>query len=205
MFITLEGIEGCGKTTQAKMLDKRLQDLEYKVFLTREPGGPEISEKIREILLDKRNSNMTPETELLLYCAARAQHTAEWIIPSLKEDYIVISDRYTDSTIAYQGGGRKIDLSTLFQLTNFASYNIRPDITLLIDIPAELAMKRIAEKSPDRLELEQISFYERVRDMFLDVANQEPERYTVIDGVDSIEKISNSIIEIVIRKMKDGL
>ncbi len=153
MFITFEGIEGSGKTTQAKMLGSHLLENNYQYLLTREPGGPPISEKIRQILLDPDNSSMVNETELLLYLAARAQHTAEWLKPALDRKKIVICDRYTDSTLAYQGGGRELDLTSLIELTNFASFGIKPSMTFLIDIPVVEAMKRIAAKSLDRLEM----------------------------------------------------
>jgi len=205
MFITFEGIEGCGKTTQAKLLASYLEAQGCKTLLTREPGGTSISEKIRTILLDVDHSSMLPETELLLYLASRSQHTAELIIPVLKEGYIVICDRYTDSTLAYQGGGRQMDMSTLLELTTFASYNLKPDIVLLIDISVQLAMKRINEKKHDRLEQETTEFYERTRKRFLDVANRESDRYIIINGDDDIESIHRVISKSVVQKMKDGL
>ena len=204
MFITLEGIEGSGKTTQSKLLAAYLKTLGHKVLLTREPGGPLISEQIRKILLDENNSSMLRETELLLYLASRSQHTGEWIIPALKEDYIVVCDRYTDSTLAYQGGGRQFDQDILFQLTRFASFDLIPDITLLIDIPVEVAMQRIAEKKPDRLEKEDHIFHQRVRDKFLYVAKNEIQRYKIINGVNTITAIQTEIRKIVFSQIKDG-
>lgn len=204
MFITLEGIEGSGKTTQTELLYQTLTAKGYKTLKTREPGGPPITEKIRAILLDPANGSMVNETELLLYLACRAQHTAEWIIPALKRKEIVICDRYTDSTLAYQGGGRQLDEHKLLELTNLASYELKPDMTFLIDIPVTKAMNRITDKSLDRLEQEGPEFHERVREKFLSVAKTEPNRYTIINGLLPVRKIHEQIVSIVLKNMKEG-
>jgi len=204
LFITLEGIEGCGKTTQAKLLADYLCSENYRVLLTREPGGPEISEKIRQLLLDEKYHSMKPETELLLYLASRAQHTIEWIIPALKDEKHVICDRYTDSTLAYQGGGRRLNTETLQQLTKFACCGIVPDLTFLIDIPVEVAIDRIAFKKKDRLEKETNSFFRNVRNEFLSVANFSGNRYIIINGINSIEAIHNEIKKTLQLRIKDG-
>jgi dTMP kinase len=203
-FITFEGIEGCGKTTQSKLLNEYLRSLQFDVLWTREPGGPAISEKIREILLDNGNSLMLPETELLLYMASRAQHTGEWIIPALQEGKIVICDRYYDSSLAYQGGGRALDLQTIKKISSFATYGLVPDYTFLIDIPVGVGIERMAEKHADRIESESIEFHKKVRKRFLTVAKEESERYIVINGVDEIKEIQSQIREIVLKRLKDG-
>ena len=130
LFITFEGVEGCGKSTQAKMLKEYLENIGKKVLLTREPGGPKISEDIRNILLDRNNHEMLPEKEMLLYMASRSQHTGEWIIPALEKGTFVISDRYYDSTIAYQGAARKIDRNIIDTITKYATFGLVPDLTL---------------------------------------------------------------------------
>lgn len=204
-FITFEGIEGCGKTTQSKLLADYLFSCGYDVFWTREPGGPPISEMIREILLDNGNDMMLPETELLLYMASRAQHTGEWIIPALREGKIVICDRYFDSSLAYQGGGRNLDLRMIRTITGFATFGLVPETTFLIDIPAEIGLKRIGEKEADRIESESIDFHNVVRNLFIDVAKKEKERYIIVNGNDPIEKIHIQIREKVLLRLKDGL
>ncbi len=203
IFITFEGIEGCGKSTQANFLKQYFEKNQKNVFLTREPGGPKISEKIRAILLDKENAEMVPETELLLYMASRSQHTAEWIIPLLKSDTIVISDRYFDSTIAYQGAARSLDLNFIKSLTKFATYNTKPDVTFLIDLEPVIGLGRISSKDADRIEKESLLFHTKVRNGFLDVAKKEKKRYKIIDGTKSIEEIHEIILENVNKIIKE--
>ncbi len=194
IFITFEGIEGCGKSTQSKMLKEYLQSTGKSVLLTREPGGPLISEKIRHLLLDPENNEMLPETELLLYMASRSQHTGQWIIPALEAGKFVISDRYSDSSIAYQGAARRLDLREIDGITRFATFSLVPDITFLIDLPAENGLCRIKPCTADRIEKEDIDFHKRVRQGFLDVAKREPSRFCVIDGRGTIEEIHGEII-----------
>ena len=141
-FITFEGIEGCGKSTQLKLLARTLTAHGHKVTVTREPGGCPISDQVRGILLDADNSTMTPMAELLLYAAARAQHMAEIVVPALKEDGIVICDRFTDATVAYQGYGRQLDLTVINQLNQLATAGLRPDLTILLDCPVEIGLER---------------------------------------------------------------
>ncbi len=194
-FITFEGIEGCGKSTQAKLLAEYLKNRGYDVLLTREPGGPKISEQIRKILLDANNKEMLPETELLLYMASRSQHTGQWIIPALKENKIVISDRYYDSTIAYQGAARNINFKIIKTITKYATYGLSPDITFLIDTPAKIGLSRIEKGKEDRLEQESLDFHKKVRKGFLDLAQKESDRFFIIDGTLSIEEIHELIIK----------
>lgn len=196
LFITFEGIEGCGKSTQAKLLAEYLQNNNHQVVLTREPGGTNISEQIRSIILDPKNSEMTPETELLLYLAARNQHTAQKIIPALNNKQIVISDRYYDSTFAYQGVARKINYDKILYMNSFATYNLIPDITFIMDIPVYESIKRIMHKKLDRLEQEPEEFHKNVRDAFLKLASKE-KRFIILNGMQSIDTIHQEIIDII--------
>ncbi len=204
LFITFEGIEGCGKSTQAKLLEQYFTSIGKEVFLTREPGGPKISEKIRNILLEPENKEMLPETEVLLYMASRSQHTGEWIIPLLNEGKVVISDRYYDSTIAYQGAARKLNRNIIDIIIEFATFGFKPDITFLIDLPADTGLSRISKKDADRLERESMEFHQKVRNGFLEIAEYEKERYIVIDGKKNIEEIKNEVIKYVEDKIKEG-
>ena len=201
LFITFEGIEGCGKSTQAKLLSEYLKKNGYEVLLTREPGGPKISEEIRKILLNPNNKEMLPETELLLYMASRSQHTGEWIIPALQKDKIVISDRYYDSTIAYQGAARNIDYNIIKTITKYATFGLIPDITFLIDTPAEIGLSRIQPEEADRLEQESLEFHKRVRNGFLKLSQEENKRFFVINGQLSIKDINM----IITKKIKELL
>ena len=197
LFITFEGIEGCGKSTQAQMLKDFLIKEGKSVFLTREPGGPKIAEDIREMLLSVNNKEMLPQTEVLLYMASRSQHTGEWIIPELEKGKIVISDRYYDSTFAYQGAARKIDGKLIDTIRRYATFGLVPDITFLVDLPEEIGLSRILEKDADRLEQESMEFHKRVREGFLELAKKEPERFVVLDGNKSIDEIHNDVISII--------
>ncbi len=206
LFITFEGIEGCGKSTQARMLNDYLVKFGNcrTTLLTREPGGPPISEKIREILLDKEFPEMDRITELFLYLASRAQHTKQWIIPALQENKIVICDRYYDSTYAYQLIARDILSYSFFNahfidiLNLISTYNIKPDITFIIDLPVEMGLQRVVNAGKlDRIENENLSFHKKVRQGFLDLAKREPERIKVIDGKNDVNKIHNDILNYV--------
>ncbi len=201
LFITFEGIEGCGKSTQAKLLTNYLRENGNDVLLTREPGGPKISEKIREILLSTENIEMIDRTEILLYMASRSQHTGEWIIPALENGSYVISDRYYDSTAAYQGAARKISGNIIDTLTEFATFGLRPDITFLVDLPAENGLARIESENADRLEQESLTFHRDVRNGFLEIAQKEKERFVILDGRKSIEDIHLEIISVLKKYM----
>ncbi|MDD2228437.1 MAG: dTMP kinase [Candidatus Cloacimonetes bacterium] len=194
IFVTFEGIEGSGKSTQVRMLVAALQQLNLPYLTTREPGGTIISEAIRSILLNPQFKEMKPETELLLYCASRVQHTGELILPALQAGKIVICDRYFDSTYAYQGAARELDENLIDTLTTFATYGRIPDITFLIDLPVAVGLGRIQDRQLDRLEQENAAFHERVREQFLSIANKCPSRYFVLNGLDSPETIHNEII-----------
>ena len=199
LFITFEGIEGCGKTTQAELLADYFRQQGREVLLTREPGGPKISESIRKILLSKDNFEMLPETEMLLYMASRSQHTGEWIIPAIESGKDVISDRYYDSSIAYQGAARKIERNIIDIIIKYATFGLRPDLTFLIDLPAEKGLSRLKIGHVDRLEQESLEFHNKVREGFLKIADSEKKRYIVIDGNKTVEEIH----KIIIKKVKE--
>ena len=185
-FITFEGIDFCGKTTQAKKLANYLKRKGYDVVLIREPGGERISEKIRKILLSEKNKEMTHVTELLLYLASRAQLTERIILPNLKQKKIVICDRYSDSTLAYQGYGRGLNKNMIKNLNQVASSGLSPDLTILLDVPVEISLKRKAKekknKGGDRLEKEKFEFHQRIRDGYLRIAQKNKGRIKTIDG-----------------------
>ena len=190
-FISFEGIEGTGKSTQAKLLQQSLLGLGYEVILTEEPGGTLISLRVREILLSVDHTNMKPLTELLLYNAARAQHIEEVILPALNRGAVVITDRFTDSTFAYQGYGRGIDPDLLESIDRIATNGLRPDMTMLLDLDVETGLKRNRRiNKTDRLELEDVEFHERVRKGYHELAAKEPERIKVLDASVGIEELN---------------
>lgn len=196
MFISFEGIDFCGKSTQVELLKEYLVKQNKKVHLIREPGGTQISEKIRDILLDKKNNAMVMETEIFLFSASRAQLVREIIRPYLDAGYYVISDRFHDSSTAYQGYGRGLPLDAILNIHNLAIGNTIPDLTFIIDVPTNVALERKRNKSRsdlDRIELSNNNFYEKVRVGYLELATKES-RFRVIDGTETIEKIHQKII-----------
>ncbi|MCB5270695.1 MAG: dTMP kinase [Candidatus Cloacimonetes bacterium] len=193
-FITFEGIEGSGKSTQIKLLVDYFIEQQIPHLSTREPGGTPIAEAIRKILLDPLCSEMLPEAELLLYSASRAQHTGELILPALKAGKIVISDRYYDSTTAYQGAARDLDYTVIDLLNSFATFHTVPNLTVLLDLPVEEGFKRIDHRDLDRLEQEDISFHKKVRQQFLSIAKKHASRYLVLDALKAPELIHNQIV-----------
>ena len=196
MFITFEGIDFCGKSTQIELLKSYLLKKNKKVRVIREPGGTEISEKIRTILLDKENSKMLMETEFLLFSASRSQLVREKIRPYLDEGIYVISDRFHDSSTAYQGYGRGISIEVILSIHKLAIRNTVPDITFFIDIPVEVAEQRRHEKLSehlDRIENSDKDFYSRVRNGYLELAKSE-NRFRILNGTDNIENIHEKII-----------
>ncbi|MCF8240894.1 MAG: dTMP kinase [Melioribacteraceae bacterium] len=196
MFITFEGLDFCGKSTQVKLLKDYLLKNNHRIELIREPGGTKISEKIRDILLDKNNHEMFDETELLLFSASRSQLVREFIIPRLKEGYYVISDRFHDSSTAYQGYGRGLGADFVAKLNDIVIGEALPDITFLIDIPVEEVFKRkklIKNDQLDRIEVSERNFYENVRNGYLNLANNN-KRFKLIDGTKSIDEIHQIII-----------
>ena len=195
MFITFEGIDFCGKSTQVELLQNYLINKGKKVLLIREPGGTDISEKIRDILLDKKNYKMAMESEILLFSASRAQLVREKIRPFLEQGYYVISDRFHDSTTAYQGYGRGIPIESVIHINKIAIDNTIPDITFFIDIPVSVSVNRKNLKHQnelDRIEISKDHFYDKVRSGYLQIALQE-KRFRVIDGTLNIAEIHNII------------
>lgn len=192
-FITFEGIDGCGKSTQVKMLVEAMNRIEKKTILVREPGGTTISEEIREILLHRHQSNISDRTEALLMTGSRAQLTYEVIMPNLINGRNVVADRFYDSTLAYQGGGRKLDLDWLIKLNYFATYELEPDVTFFVDILPEEASKR-KNKEEDRIEGAGIEFQTLVRNTYLELSIRFKERFIVINGHDTIKNIHKSIL-----------
>lgn len=197
MFITFEGIDFCGKSTQVELLKRFFEDQNKRVEIIREPGGTEISEMVRSILLDKKLYHMVMETEIFLFSAARAQLVREKIRPYLNQGIYVISDRFHDSTTAYQGFGRGLDIESVNHINNLAIGDTIPDITFFVDITVEEANKRksmLQNFDPDRIEVSDSLFYERVRAGYLYIADRNS-RMKVINGMKSIEEIHNDILE----------
>jgi dTMP kinase len=198
LFLSFEGIEGTGKSTQARLLAEYLRDRGHTVVQTAEPGGTPISLKIRDLLLSLESRGMDHVTELLLYNAARVQHIREVIAPAIMRGEIVITDRFSDSTLAYQGYGRGIDRKTIDAIDAVATGGMRPDLTLLLDIDVETGMHRNRRANKhDRLELEDITFHRRVRKGFHEIAAAEPERVRIISCADSIAAVQDAVRDIV--------
>ena len=192
-FITFEGIDGCGKSTQAELLNDYLLNNNIQSTIVREPGGTSISEKVRDILLSKINTSMSSRTEALLMTASRAQLTKEIIIPQLKLGSWIVSDRYADSTLAYQGGGRHMDINWLKTLNLFATFEIIPDLTIFLDVPVDIISQR-KTGSLDRFEKEGLTFLNKVRNAYIKLADGEKQRIISIDGTKKIDWIHKSII-----------
>ena len=198
-FITFEGSEACGKSTQIRLLADRLKEHNFRVTLTREPGGTSIGEEIRHLLqFSPANGAMTPEAELLLFTASRAQLVREMILPSLRDGVTVIADRFFDSTTVYQGVARAIDPAKVKLINEFAVGECRPDLTFLLDLDCESARQRMAQRAnpsgaKDRMEQEPMEFYQAVRRGYLDLAQAEPNRVRVIDGSGSVEEVHQLI------------
>jgi dTMP kinase len=193
-FITLEGSEGSGKSTNLAFIHHYLQQSGIDVVLTREPGGTPLGETIRELLLDHRNNEMAGDTELLLMFAARAQHLHELILPALEAGRWVLCDRFTDATYAYQGAGRGIAEERIALLEEWVQGELRPDLTLFLDLPVAQGLARAGERSaPDRFEREQLDFFERVRQGYLEQAARAPQRYRIVDASQPLEAVQSSL------------
>jgi dTMP kinase len=210
LFITFEGVEGSGKTTQIQRLKKYLTQKGIPCKVSREPGGCPIGEKVRKILLNPDHREMVPLSELFLYEAARAQHVKEVIVPFLKKGGVILCDRFSDATIAYQGYGRKIDLRWIERLNYFSSRGIKPDVTFLLDCPSDVGLKRalkrnrtLKQEKEERFEKEKIQFHQRVRKGYLALAKKEPHRVKVIDtrqGEDNVfNKIRKTVDKLIVR------
>lgn len=200
LFITFEGIEGCGKTTQIGRLAHALKQQGFDIVVTREPGGCQISDKIRSILLDSNHEAMVPETELLLYTAARAQHIAQVVRPALEQGKVVLCDRFCDATLAYQGFGRHLDIDTINQLNHYACQGVTPNMTLLLDLPVETGLGRARSRNAqsehldeDRFEQESLQFHQRIREAYLEFSRQHSSRIKVIDATGDFDAVYQRI------------
>lgn len=195
LFISVEGPDGSGKSTLTHMISERIKkEYDYPVLLTREPGGSDIAEKIRTVLLDPSNQAMDDRTEALLYAASRRQHIVEKIRPALEDGQIVITDRFVDSSVAYQGQGRGLGMGVVAQLNAFATEGLSPDLTLYIDVRPETGLERIAHqdsrRKKDRLELESTIFHRRVREGYYKLLTEHKERMVLINGEQAIQRVA---------------
>lgn len=208
MFVTLEGIDGSGKSTILDILANHLRDLDELPLCTREPGGSGLGRKLRSWLLDAKGENLARETELFLFLADRAQHVYELIRPALGQDQIVLCDRFTDSTLAYQGHGRNMEDVNLEKMCEIASLGLVPDLTLLLDLPARMGLGRVLQRkhqagtslNDDRFDSESVEFHERVRHAYLKLAKKYPDRIKVIDAANGLERVSDECIHILDEK-----
>lgn len=204
LFITFEGPDGSGKTTQIQLLYRYLREQGYPVYLTREPGGTSIGDQIRAVLHDVRNTEMRPEAEILLYSASRAQLVGQVIRPRLAAGDVVLCDRYAESTLAYQGYGRQLDLPTLRAITAFATGGLRPDLIVYLDLPVEEGLRRrlaayqTCGEEWNRLDQEEVAFHRRVRAGYLEMAASEPDRWLVLDAMQPVDMIQERIREAVV-------
>ena len=197
LFVTLEGIEGAGKSTVVDFIEDFLTKEGHVVIKTREPGGTVIGEQIREILLKNENSTLTYDTELLLVFSARAQHIQEVILPALSSGKTILCDRFTDASYAYQGGGRGIDASRINLLEKWVQGDLRPNLTLLFDLDVSIGMQRTKKRSgADRFEREEINFFEKIRNTYLERAKKEPQRFRIINSASSLENVKEQIVTI---------
>lgn len=197
-FITLEGGEGAGKSSCIPLIEEQIKSAGFDVLRTREPGGTELSEQIRNVLLTPTSTPIHEDTELLLMFAARAQHINEKILPALEEGKYVLCDRFTDATYAYQGGGRGIANKRIATLERWVQGDLRPDLTLLFDIPVAEGLARANRRSePDRFEREKLEFFERVRKAYLDAADAQPDRFRVIDATQPFDEVTSQLSGII--------
>jgi dTMP kinase len=192
VFIAFEGGEGAGKSTQTRMLHKWLTSLGREVHVTFEPGGTEIGRSLREILLGHDTGTLAPRTEALLYAADRAEHVATVIRPRLDSGHVVITDRYIDSSLAYQGAGRDLTVSEVAQVSDWATDHLLPDLTVVLDIDPAVGLRRF-DTPADRLEAEPLNFHQRVRQQFLDLAAAEPDRYAVVDATSAPDDVHRQV------------
>lgn len=193
-FITIDGVEGAGKSTQINFICDYLKAKGIRVVLTREPGGTEIGEKIRTLLLSNSTGKMHADTELMLMFCARNEHIQNKIMPALAQGDWVLSDRFTDSSYAYQGGGRGLDVSRIAQLESWVMKDFTPDMTLLLDVPVEIGMSRVESRGEkDRIEMEKMDFFDRVRQAYISRSEEFPDRIKLIDSSQTIEHTTNQI------------
>lgn len=196
-FISIEGIEGAGKSTQLTFIADYLRDKGIDVLVTREPGGTELGEQIRELLLTPRDEKMVDDAELLLMFAARVQHIQQKVLPALKNGQWVVSDRFIDATFAYQGGGRGIAFDRIEALANWSLQGVSTDLTFLFDLPVAVGQQRVSTRgnAKDRIEMEKHSFFDKVRQCYLQVAQDDPQRVKIIDAGESIENIQQQLTD----------
>ncbi len=205
LFITLEGPEGSGKTSAIKVVKQKLDELGYDIVMTREPGGTDISEQIRSVILNRSNTMMDPRTEALLYAASRRQHLVEKIWPSIKEGKIVICDRYLDSSLSYQGYARGLGVDEILKVNSYATEGTYPDLTLLFDVTPEVGLARInanSKREVNRLDLEKLSFHQKVREGYLKLAEQFKDRYVIIDASQTPEKVVEDTLKVILERLK---
>lgn len=198
LFISIEGLDGAGKSTQMQFIKEFLEKRSFQVLLTREPGGTNIGEKIREILLDPQHQEMADMTEALLYAASRAQHVEEFILPALKEGKVVLCDRFVDSSIAYQGGARGLGQQAVKDINSFATRGLQPNLTIFFDISPEISLGRIHPEKVDRLEQEKVEFHKGVYDTYLSLAKENPNRIKIVKADRGISEISQDIENILV-------
>lgn len=206
-FISFEGPDGAGKTSVIKAVNEKLtkQLGEDRVLLTREPGGDRIAEQIRDVLFDDQNTDMDPRTEALLFAAARRQHVVQDIEPALRDNKVVLSDRYVDSSVAYQGGGRHLGIDDVWELNEFAIHDLLPALTIYLDVPSELGLRRIREHRSDqvnRLDREQLAFHERVRNAFLILAKRHPQRIVIVDASANLDTVIKNVEQLINSRFK---
>jgi len=203
MFITFEGPEGSGKTSQIMPLVNTLRQKGYKVFATREPGGTPIGDQIRQVLMNLDNKSMNPRTEILLFCASRAQLVQETILPRLEKKEIVLCDRYADSTLAYQGYGHGLDLNFLTSLLNFATSSLKPDLTILLDLDPQMGLRRRMNSGGEwnRLDAYELAFHQRVRQGYLKMAQEEPARWRVVDASLAPEMVQAALLKVILESL----
>ena len=195
-FITLEGIEGAGKSSCMMVIKELVQNAGHQVLVTREPGGTPLGEDLRNLLLGHKHAGMADDTELLLMFAARAEHLRNKIEPAMKKGQWVLCDRFTDATYAYQGGGRGLDAGKIRRLEDWVQQGIKPDLTLLLDLPVATGMQRASGRSaPDRIESEASGFFQRVRQAYLSIAAEEPERVKIIDASRNFSEVTEQLVE----------
>lgn len=206
LFITIEGPEGSGKTTVAKKVVEQLENEGYKVLYTREPGGVGIAEKIRDIILDVNNTNLDPRSEALLYAASRRQHLIEKVVPALNQGYIVICDRFVDSSLAYQGHARGLGIDEIYNINLFAIDTMFPDMTILLNIDPEVGLARIMSNRQDevnRLDLEGMNFHKLVHEGYEIIKGKYAERFTLVDGNDTPEVVFNNVYKVIKDKINE--
>lgn len=201
LFVSFEGIDGCGKTLMLRIVADKLKETGYDVLCTREPGGSELGRQIRRILLESPLGAVDERTETLLYAADRALHVAQVIKPALDAGKIVLSDRYVDSSFAYQGSGRRVDEADVRIINEFATYGLMPDITFLLDLPAEAALSRLGGEK-DRLEQEDVSFFARTAAAFRNLAAAEPERFVMVNATQPIEQEWRQIMDVLVKRLE---